>query len=754
MNKIYKTKWNKSLNAFVAVSELETNRGKSSSSSLTDQRTGSSSSARRFFKMTLLTAVLSSVSLPALAANLNEIRVYDAGDTVIDGGSGKVSNTTVNPSYTLTDNRTDTTIALGENPLGSEGNEYRRGANTYRPGTNGYEPSADGLKLIFPTKHAIAIGGSAKSYGIGATALGYAANAVDKGNVAIGSYSGSNMSTANHGDEAVYFTGGSGKKYKFAGAPTATSKVMSIGAGAKVLETEPTWLYWDRKEQKYVDSPNQNTMVVDKVHTSSDYITRQLQNVSAGRIAMDSTDAINGSQLYAVGKDLQDQIDNLNPGSGGEAGPVPEVIAGTKTTVNSINPEDGEQQGIQYRVNAQTATVTLADNSGLTLDNSGTNEFEGTNFELGLDEQAKAGIDKANNGGITFAGNNGQTQPIKLGDTLNLKGSDGNIIATGNDDGINLALGDTVKIGANQPVTIDGNQGTISSLTNTTWTPNDKDQEGYDKSQAASQGQLDAVYKYAKNAEVTAGEGWNYTAQSNADSKTNVAPSGTVDFAGLDAAGNASANANIQVSKTADGLGFSLNKDLDGINTVNVGEKGEPGVDGQDGKDGVDGTIGVNGQDGSAVVLNGKDGSIGLNGQDGKDGLSIKGAQGPAGVDGKDGENKTRLVYQPATEGAEPETVATLNDGLKFAGDDGQVIAKKLNEQLDIVGGAEGNLTDGNIGVVADQDGRLNVKLADNIDLGDAGSIQFGNQGPKIAQNGIDAGNTRITNVAPAEEGT
>uniref|UniRef100_UPI00057120E0 YadA-like family protein n=1 Tax=Brackiella oedipodis TaxID=124225 RepID=UPI00057120E0 len=164
------------------------------------------------------------------------------------------------------------------------------------------------------------------------------------------------------------------------------------------------------------------------------------------------------------------------------------------------------------------------------------------------------------------------------------------------------------------------------------------------------------------------------------------------------------------------------------------------------------------------------------NGKDGKDGLSIKGAQGPAGVDGKDGENKTRLVYQPATEGAEPETVATLNDGLKFAGDDGQVIAKKLNEQLDIVGGAEGNLTDGNIGVNADENGRLNVQLADNIQLTDKGSLSIGQEGPKLSshglnlgengivafgdhgptlsQGGFDMGNTRITHLAPAEEGS
>ena len=99
----------------------------------------------------------------------------------------------------------------------------------------------------------------------------------------------------------------------------------------------------------------------------------------------------------------------------------------------------------------------------------------------------------------------------------------------------------------------------------------------------------------------------------------------------------------------------------------------------------------MNGKDGSAVVLNGKDGSIGLNGKDGANGVSIKGDQGPAGVDGAAGETKNRIVYE-YKDPKDPnktikEDVATLNDGLKFAGDDGQtdsskVIAKKLTNRL------------------------------------------------------------------------
>ena len=184
------------------------------------------------------------------------------------------------------------------------------------------------------------------------------------------------------------------------------------------------------------------------------------------------------------------------------------------------------------------------------------------------------------------------------------------------------------------------------------------------------------------------------------------------------------------------------------------------GNDGKDGKDGVDGKIGVNGKDGSAVVINGKDGSIGLNGKDGKDGLTMKAKDGQPGVNGKDG--ITRIVYEDNSKNT--HEVATLDDGMKYAGDDAQgadkskVIAKKLNQTLDITGGADkSKLTDGNIGV-NNVDGKLKVQLAQKINLTPNGSLTIGdtkitdgglviNNGPSITKGGINAGNLNITNV-------
>lgn len=133
------------------------------------------------------------------------------------------------------------------------------------------------------------------------------------------------------------------------------------------------------------------------------------------------------------------------------------------------------------------------------------------------------------------------------------------------------------------------------------------------------------------------------------------------------------------------------------------------GTPGKDGKDGTPGTIGLVGPAGT----NGKDGAVDITIQKGEDGKD--GTKGANGVDGKNGIN--RIVYEDKNG---KHQVATMEDGLKFAGDDGQndatkAIAKKLNNTLDIIGGAKGDLTEGNIGVKSTTDGKLKVQLAKDL---------------------------------------
>ena len=98
---------------------------------------------------------------------------------------------------------------------------------------------------------------------------------------------------------------------------------------------------------------------------------------------------------------------------------------------------------------------------------------------------------------------------------------------------------------------------------------------------------------------------------------------------------------------------------------------------------------------------------------------------------------------------------------LTFAGDTGSAITKNSGETLQITGGATEVAAANNIGVVS-ENGKLNLKLAKNIDLGSDGSIKIGDTkmdnkglaiqgGPSVTKGGIDAGSKKITHVAAGE---
>lgn len=194
---------------------------------------------------------------------------------------------------------------------------------------------------------------------------------------------------------------------------------------------------------------------------------------------------------------------------------------------------------------------------------------------------------------------------------------------------------------------------------------------------------------------------------------------------------------------------------------------------GKDGKDGQDGSIGLVGQ-------------TGAKGEDGKNAYAttiIKTEKGADGVDGKNGEDGiTRIVYNDTNNPSKQQTVATLDDGMKFKGDDKTVIAKKLNNTLEIIGGADNTkLTDNNIGVNSTTDGKLKIQLAKDLTgmnsttytkkdgAGDSATtsttVVDGNgltikstvtkdgktetvNGPSVTKDGIDAGNKQITNIS------
>ena len=352
----------------------------------------------------------------------------------------------------------------------------------------------------------------------------------------------------------------------------------------------------------------------------------------------------------------------------------------------------------------------------------------------------------------TVTGTGSTADPYKV----NVEGALNDITSITNKDGngkVEFAGDQVVNVAGDNSIKLDAKTGDITGLTNKTIDGSDFATKG----RAATEEQLKATGdQITKN---LTEKGLDFGAQSgnvihkNLGEKLEIVGEGTEADDRYDAT-------NIK-TMTKDGkVVVGLAKDLT-ADKVTVGQKGEPG------KDGVDGQIGVNGKDGSAVVLNGKDGSIGLNGENGKNGVSIKGDQGPAGVDGAAGETKNRIVYEYKDPNDPNKTikedVATLNDGLKFAGDDGQtdsskVIAKKLNQQVDIVGGADKDkLTDNNIGV-NNENGKLKVQLAKDVNLTQDGSVTIGDTalnnggltitgGPSVTKGGINAGDKQITNV-------
>ena len=279
-------------------------------------------------------------------------------------------------------------------------------------------------------------------------------------------------------------------------------------------------------------------------------------------------------------------------------------------------------------------------------------------------------------------------------------------------------------------VTLKYNDGTGAGVTGT--------EAKIDLSDLANQ--ITSGYTFKTNATENGGKVVNDAATPAAE--TAVANGGVVNYA-------AGKNLTVKQDIEKDGTGAATGKQTYTYalaDEIGIGEKGQPGVAG---KDGVDGKIGVNGKDGSSVVINGKDGSIGMTGpqgQNGKDGIngrdganismtSAKGEQVLVNRDpvhSADTDKAERIVYVPKDANGDPikgadgknivREVATMDDGMKYAGDDAQgtdkskVIAKKLNKTLDIIGGADKDkLTDNNIGVNNDGNGKLKVQLSKEI---------------------------------------
>ena len=284
---------------------------------------------------------------------------------------------------------------------------------------------------------------------------------------------------------------------------------------------------------------------------------------------------------------------------------------------------------------------------------------------------------------------------IKLADKVDLgngnivlDGADGSIKTKGNITSEGTVEGKDLKAG-NVTVNKD-NKGTVNGLSNKTWTRGQAPVSG----QAATEDQIQAVDTRVMAVEDKVADfGW--MAKSSATGTGQATGNNVATKVGDKTEVEFRAGDNLTIDQTGTTFTYSLNKNMTGLESVSVGDVAN---------------------DKPGVVLNGADGTMGVRGKDGAN-ASITAAKGADGLTGT-GAGKDRIVYETKDANGNPvkETVATMNDGLHFAGDNGNtVIDKTLNEKLEIVGGADAaKLTDNNIGVNA-KDGKLQVQLAKDL---------------------------------------
>ena len=454
---------------------------------------------------------------------------------------------------------------------------------------------------------------------------------------------------------------------------------------------------------------------------------------------------------------------------------------GNKITnvADGTDPNDAVNKSQLDKATAAASTTVSAGNN-ITVTPS-TNANGSKNYEVSLKDQVTLGSDATKQIAL-----DGTTGTIKAGDKVTIDGNKGTIKA-GNVtiDGENgtIKAGDKVtidgkdgKIAAGK-VSVDGKDGYVTGLENKDWDPNN-----ITSGRAATEDQLQKSHKALDNKITNLGDeitkkGMNF-AGNTGEFHRDLGQKVTIKGEGTESDDKYSGE-NIKTVADQDGnVNIKMAKDLktDSLTTdkVKVGKNGKDGVSitGPNGADGTDGKVGITGKDGKdAVSMSGKDGvgHIGLTGKDGRN-ADITVDKGDPDLDGN---AITRIKYQD--ENGKTHQVATKDDGMKYGGDSGSVIKKKLNEQVNVVGGitdASKLTTEDNLGVVSDGTGNLKVRMAkdlkglETVTTKDAaGNTTVMNGGGvtitpasgnavSLTKDGLNNGGNTITNVGPGVNGT
>ena len=485
----------------------------------------------------------------------------------------------------------------------------------------------------------------------------------------------------------------------------------------------------------------------------------------------------------------------------GDSGSTNEEKLGSTVAINgddNITTEaSGDQVTVKLNKNITVDSVKAGDttinNDGLTVTGGPSVTKNGidaagnkiTNVEAGTDDKDAVNVsqlkdvEKVAKKGWNLTASGSNSSNVAPGETVDLNNTDGNIQITKNatDDNVTFNLNKTINV---TNVNAAGNVTAGDTVLNTdgltiTGGPSVTKSgvnAGNKKISNVADGEVNANSKDAVNGSQLYSLG--DTINKKIDGMGfNLTTNGTETPALSDADKRIVSNEtfvinqgkNIKVTQIANGYEIAT------ADNMTLGEKAE------NGQPGSDGSLDVKGKDGSAVSINGKDGSIGLSGKDGANTLTLKTVEGPAGVDGEDADKKPRLDVNG-------ERVATLNDGLKFTGNNESTVNKhKLNTLVKIKGEgvseAESNTfksATGNINVKADGASTLEVQLAKDLkglnsaefkdatgdvtkitpagvavnkadNLNPDGSAKDPNKTVSISNTGVNAGGNKVSNV-------
>ena len=519
----------------------------------------------------------------------------------------------------------------------------------------------------------------------------------------------------------------------------------------------------------------------------------KLSNVANGKVAANSKEAVNGGQLFDV-KTTADAANTAVTTKGIK------FDGDTGTTITRKLDET-----LNIKGNTATSAVLTDGNIGVVSDGTDT-------LLVKLAQKINLGTAGSVTMGNTAISNAGVTSKDAAGNTTIVNSS-------------GVSFKDSTNTATGPSITKDGINAGNKTISNVATAVNGTD--------AVNKAQLDAAIA---GIPTTGGATTLKTAADNSTTGTvalatqSLAVNGTANYVTTTANGNAitvdlaqSIKDKINTAATVAGNG----KDgRDGSNgTAGASITGATGKDGLNGKDLTDKTNAIRNGEAGIIVYTNDAGERLVKANDGKyykaaevnaDGTTVAGAtavtnpvaslvnsdgtttggttkltnvaDGTVAANSKDAVNGGQLFDVKTT--ADAANTAVTTKGIKFDGDTGTTITRKLDEKLNIKGNTATSavLTDGNIGVVSDGTDTLLVKLAQKINLGTAGSVTMGNTaisnagvtskdaagnttvvngsgvsfkdstdaatGPSITKDGINAGNKAISNVATAVNGT